>query len=62
STIIVFTLVDVFLNTLWLSFLMGTAYFPLLLTRIIPKAILMCAEIVILLGLTKLFALIEKDK
>ena len=59
----VFIPVDLFLNTLWLTILMGgTPYFPFLVARIIPKLLLMVAECLILVCLRKLFVVLRPVK
>ncbi len=62
SITLVFIPVDLFLNTVWLSILIGTPYFPLLISRIIPKMILMIIEIAVVLCLPKLFSIVKLRK
>lgn len=59
SVALVFIPVDLCLNTLWLSTMMGAPYFPLLLSRILPKLILMVVETVIILCIPKLFSIVK---
>lgn len=58
----VFIPIDLCLNTLWLSIIINAPYFPLLISRIIPKLILMGAEIVLTIALIKMFYIIKKPK
>ncbi|MFZ2539031.1 MAG: folate family ECF transporter S component [Oscillospiraceae bacterium] len=62
SIALVFIPVDLFLNTLWLSMLIGTPYFPLLVSRIIPKMILMMIEMAVVLCMPKLFTIVRLRK
>lgn len=62
ATAIVFIIVDLFTNTLWLSMMVGTPYFTLLIARILPKSILMVIEIVAVLCVPKLFSIVKIKK
>lgn len=55
SSIIAFFICDFCMNTLWLSMILGTPYFPFLAARIIPKAVLLAADILLISCLKKLF-------
>lgn len=47
------------LNTLWLSIMLSAPFFPMLVSRIIPKAILFLGDAILILCLKKLFVIIK---
>lgn len=61
SVAIVFITVDWSLNTVWLSIMLGTPFFPLWLSRLIPKIVLMILEMALILFLPTLFSIIGKN-
>lgn len=62
SVLIVFILVDFLLSTYWIYILTGTPYMVLLVSRILPKTILLSAEIIASVGAIKIFDIIRKRK
>ena len=62
SVVIVFILVDFLLSTYWISILSGTPYMVLFVSRILPKSILLTAEIIASVGAIKIFEIIRKRK
>lgn len=56
----VYITTDVFLSTLWLSIMLSSPYLPMLIARLVPKAILLATELAASIGAIKLFNLIEK--
>lgn len=62
SIALVFLITDWGLNTLWLSIMLGTPYFPYLLARFFPKMVLLIADLGVSLCLGKLFTLLQKRR
>lgn len=52
--------ISLFLNTLWLSILFGTAYGPLLVTRLIQTCVMVVLQVVALRLITKPITLYQK--
>lgn len=56
----VFAVTDIFMSTLWLSIMMSADYLPLLVTRLLPKGILLAVEMMGGSVMIKLFAVVNR--